>query len=72
MNLVNKIYVGPGETGGRFLTLIVSETDPSTLTITGADVEGMNDTDILAAGSVILTPAKTYVAFSDGTFTERG
>jgi hypothetical protein len=53
------------------MCVIVSETEPASLEITGADVDGLADTNRIAAGSVILTPGKTYIAFSDGKFTER-
>ena len=54
------------------IVLVVSPTEPSSLTITGADVEGLKDDYVLAAGSVIVTPNKNYIAFADGTFTEKG
>ena len=40
--------------------------------VTGADVEGMNDDDRLAAGSVVITPVGKYVAYEDEVFTLRG
>lgn len=54
------------------IVLMVSPTEPSNLTITGADVEGLTDDYILAAGSVIVTPDTNYIAFSDGVFTAKG
>ena len=54
------------------IVLVVSPTEPSSLTITGSDVEGLKDGYVLAAGSVIVTPSKNYIAFADGTFTEKG
>lgn len=54
-----------------YLCVIVSETNPTSLTLTGADVDGLNDDDRIAAGSVLITPSKNYVAFVDGTFKEK-
>lgn len=54
------------------IVLVVSSTTPASLTITGSDVEGLKDDYVLAAGSVIVTPNKNYIAFVDGTFTEKG
>lgn len=54
------------------IVLIVHNTTPSSLTIDGSDVEGLPDDYVLAAGSVIVTPSKNYIAFTDGTFTEKG
>ena len=51
--------------------VLLSSTTPSSLTITGADVEGLNDDDIIAAGSVLITPGANYIAFTDGEFTEK-
>ena len=58
--------------GDRWQVLLLSDTEPASLTLTGADVEGMNDNDIIAVGSVLATPSKTYIVFgADGTFIER-
>lgn len=65
----------PPETPPKGYTVravILSATAPASLTITGADVDGLNNDDVLAAGSVIITPSKNYIAFEDGVFTEKG
>ena len=54
------------------IVLVVSSTTPASLNITGADVDGLKDDYVLAAGSVLVTPSKNYIAFEDGTFTEKG
>lgn len=54
------------------IVLVVSSTTPSSLNITGADVDGLKDDYVLAAGSVLVTPSKNYIAFADGVFTEKG
>lgn len=51
--------------------VLLAESTPSSLTITGADVDGMGETDTIAAGSVLITPGANYIAFEDGTFTEK-
>ena len=56
----------------RYLVTIMSDSTPASLAITGADVEGMEDGDIIATGSQIITPTDTYLAFEDGQFTIRG
>ena len=48
--------------------IIVSEEEPESLEITGADVEGLGDKDIIATGSVLITPDTNYIAVEDGVF----
>jgi len=50
---------------------VLSSTTPASLTITGADVDGLPDDYVLAAGSVLVTPDKNYIAFADGVFAEK-
>lgn len=57
-------------TASRGKAIILSETTPASLDITGADVDGLADDYVLAQGSVIITPGARYKAFSDGLFTE--
>ena len=52
--------------------VLLSDTAPASLDITGADVEGLNDSDVIAMGSVLITPSANYIAFADGVFTEKG
>lgn len=54
------------------IVTIISATTPASLNITGADVDGLPDDYVLAAGSVLVTPDKNYIAFTDGEFTEKG
>ena len=51
--------------------VLLSSTTPDSLTIDGGDVEGMNDDDVIATGSVLITPDANYIAFEDGVFTEK-
>ena len=53
-------------------TVLLSDTAPVSLTLTGADVEGLNEGDVIARGSVLITPEANYIAFTDGTFTKKG
>lgn len=54
-------------------TLLCDETPAEDrLELTGADVEGFNDGDVIAAGSVLITPTNNYIAFADGTFIKKG
>ena len=52
----------------RYMCTIMSDTEPATLTITGADVIGMEDGDTIAVGSQIISPTGNYLAFEDGVF----
>lgn len=52
--------------------IILSEEEPNSLEITGADVDGLGDKDIIAAGSVLVTASANYIAFEDGVFTQKG
>lgn len=52
--------------------VLLADDTPSSLEMTGADVPGLNDDDVIAAGSVLIAPSKNYIAFEDGTFTEKG
>lgn len=61
----------PPVPGYRIMAVILSASAPSSLTLTGADVDGLGDDDIIAAGSVIITPSANYIAFEDGVFTEK-
>ena len=51
---------------------VLADEAPASLNITGADVDGLPDDYVLAAGSVLVTPSKNYIAFEDGVFTEKG
>lgn len=51
--------------------VLLSGEIPVSLEITGADVEGLNDDDVIAAGSVLITPEANYIAFTDGVFTKK-
>ena len=50
----------------------VSPDTPSSLEVSGADVEGMAEGEVIATGSVLITPDKNYIAFEDGVFTQKG
>lgn len=71
MRVVKAESVHREAAGDWYLAVIVSEDTPADLNVTGADVEGMNNDDRLAAGSVIITANGNYVAFEDGVFTKK-
>ena len=52
--------------------VLLSDSTPASLTVTGADVPGLNNDDVIATGSVLITPTANYIAFADGVFTEKG
>ena len=51
--------------------VLLSSTTPSSLEISGADVSGLSEGDVIAAGSVLITPDANYIAFEDGVFTQK-
>ena len=51
--------------------VLLSGAAPGSLSIGGGDVEELNADDVIAAGSVLITPEKNYIAFADGAFTEK-
>ena len=51
--------------------LLLADDTPASLTITGADVPGMEADDVIASGSVLIAPSANYIAFEDGVFQEK-
>lgn len=51
--------------------IILSDENPASASISGADVENVPNDYEFAFGSVLITPSKKYIAFEDGTFTEK-
>ena len=51
--------------------VLLGDGEPASLALSGADVEGMNPGDVIAAGSVLITPEANYIAFADGVFTKK-
>ena len=52
--------------------VLLSDEAPASLSMTGADVPGLNAADVIAAGSVLIAPGANYIAFTDGEFTQKG
>lgn len=50
--------------------VIINETTPASLLISGADVDDFANDYVFAAGSILKTADKKYMAFTDGEFTE--
>lgn len=71
MRLVKSESVYRKTEGDWYLAVIVAEEEPESGEITGKDVEGCNDDDLFAAGSVIITPSSNWVAFTDGKFSAK-
>lgn len=56
----------------RYIATIMADVEPATLTgLTGSDVIGMQDGDIIAVGSQIISPTSNYLAFEDGNFKQK-
>ena len=69
--LADSRQMSPSATGAeRWQVVICGEGAPSA-TVTGADVEGMDATDIIAVGSILITDTANYVAIDDGKFVEK-
>ena len=49
---------------------LVADSTPASLSITGADVQGLADDFVIAAGSQLITPDNYYIALTDGEFTQ--
>lgn len=58
-------------TATKGIVVILSEDTPASLEISGADVQGLPDDYVLAAGSMLMTPDADYIAFEDGVFTQK-
>lgn len=56
----------------RVKAVFLSTDTPSSLEISGEDVEGMSEGEVIAVGSVLITPTANYIAFTDGVFTQKG
>ena len=52
---------------------LIADDEPSSLAISGADVDGMNNDDVLAAGSTVRWPGGSAILYEDnGSFVENG
>ena len=58
-------------TAKKGVVIVLADDTPSSLEVTGADVTGLDDDYVLAAGSVIIAPNADYIAFTDGVFTQK-
>lgn len=58
-------------TATRGKAVILSDSTPASLNITGADVDGLANDFVLAQGSILITPGANYIAFEDGVFSEK-
>lgn len=58
-------------TAKKGVCIIITEKTPERLAVTGADVPGVADDYVFAAGSVIVAPDADYIAFRDGVFERK-
>ena len=70
MKVVAAQRVKRAGTGEWWLCVILHTDVLTNFQLTGADVEGMEDDDLIAAGSIICTPTANYIAYEDGTFAQ--
>lgn len=70
MKVVAAQRVKRAGTGEWWLCVILHTDVLDNFQLTGADVEGMNDDDLIAAGSIICTPTANYIAYEDGMFAQ--
>lgn len=71
LKLLNREAVINANGTTAYRCVLLASAAPASLDITGADVEGLADDDVIAAGSVLIVPNKNYIAFTDGTFTAK-
>lgn len=72
MKLIEATNVTRADGSESKRVVLLSAETPASLAITGADVPGLNNDDVIATGSVLITPSANYIAFADGVFTEKG
>ena len=74
---VNINWFGGSPAARRVRAVIIATDDELTsleltsLELSGEDVDGLDENDVLAVGSMIISPTKNYIAFEDGVFTEK-
>lgn len=68
--MIKLISIERALTPDKVVALLASEDTPESFNITGADVDGLQDDDVVARGSLLITTKTKYFAFDDGTFTE--
>lgn len=62
----------PVGSGARIRAVLIADETPESLNLTGADVEGWQEDDIIAVGSTLITPDGNFIAFEDGVFQAAG
>lgn len=71
MKVVKATPVLHPEGKDAYIVTLVATSAPASLSVTGADVDGMADDAIVAAGSQLIINNKNYIALEDGVFTEK-
>lgn len=62
---------GKGTPGDWYRAVMTATEEPTSGSITGADVNGASDDDRFTAGSAIITPSGNWIAFDDGEFAAK-
>jgi hypothetical protein len=69
--LEDERVLNPDGSDAHRVVLLVNQDAGDSVEITGANVPGLNSDDVIAAGSVLITPGANYIAFVDGVFTKK-
>ena len=70
--LEDERVLNPDGSDAHRVVLLSDDDAGDSVELTGANVPGLNSDDVIAAGSVLITPEANYIAFTDGTFTKKG
>lgn len=69
--LEDERVLNPDGSDAHRVVLLVDQDAGDSVEITGAQIPGLNSDDVIAAGSVLITPSANFIAFSDGVFTRK-
>jgi hypothetical protein len=69
--LEDERVLNPDGSDAHRVVLLVNQDVGDSVEITGAQVPGLKPDDVVAAGSVLITPGANYIAFADGMFTKK-
>lgn len=70
MRLIYSEFCKKDAQGEWWRIIAVNEAELDKFDLTGADIDGMEDSQLIAEGSIILTPTANYVTFEGGQFTQ--
>lgn len=69
--ITDERVINPDGSDAHRVVLLSDQDIDTSGTMTGANVPGLKTDDVIAAGSVLITPGANYIAFEDGVFTEK-